>query len=1682
MGKAVYRRMIMKNENIPGTVVRTSTIPEELGRLVYLSTDKTGAGSLVQRYRRYALVREVPGSSPPSACVWIASPCVMRLPAGTKIATLVSKVDAGAGSLVQRYRRYALVREVPGSSPPSACVWIASPCVMRLPAGTKIATLVSKVDAGAGSLVQRYRRYALVREVPGSSPPSACVWIASPCVMRLPAGTKIATLVSKVDAGAGSLVQRYRRYALVREVPGSSPPSACVWIASPCVMRLPAGTKIATLVSKVDAGAGSLVQRYRRYALVREVPGSSPPSACVWIASPCVMRLPAGTKIATLVSKVDAGAGSLVQRYRRYALVREVPGSSPPSACVWIASPCVMRLPAGTKIATLVSKVDAGAGSLVQRYRRYALVREVPGSSPPSACVWIASPCVMRLPAGTKIATLVSKVDAGAGSLVQRYRRYALVREVPGSSPPSACVWIASPCVMRLPAGTKIATLVSKVDAGAGSLVQRYRRYALVREVPGSSPPSACVWIASPCVMRLPAGTKIATLVSKVDAGAGSLVQRYRRYALVREVPGSSPPSACVWIASPCVMRLPAGTKIATLVSKVDAGAGSLVQRYRRYALVREVPGSSPPSACVWIASPCVMRLPAGTKIATLVSKVDAGAGSLVQRYRRYALVREVPGSSPPSACVWIASPCVMRLPAGTKIATLVSKVDAGAGSLVQRYRRYALVREVPGSSPPSACVWIASPCVMRLPAGTKIATLVSKVDAGAGSLVQRYRRYALVREVPGSSPPSACVWIASPCVMRLPAGTKIATLVSKVDAGAGSLVQRYRRYALVREVPGSSPPSACVWIASPCVMRLPAGTKIATLVSKVDAGAGSLVQRYRRYALVREVPGSSPPSACVWIASPCVMRLPAGTKIATLVSKVDAGAGSLVQRYRRYALVREVPGSSPPSACVWIASPCVMRLPAGTKIATLVSKVDAGAGSLVQRYRRYALVREVPGSSPPSACVWIASPCVMRLPAGTKIATLVSKVDAGAGSLVQRYRRYALVREVPGSSPPSACVWIASPCVMRLPAGTKIATLVSKVDAGAGSLVQRYRRYALVREVPGSSPPSACVWIASPCVMRLPAGTKIATLVSKVDAGAGSLVQRYRRYALVREVPGSSPPSACVWIASPCVMRLPAGTKIATLVSKVDAGAGSLVQRYRRYALVREVPGSSPPSACVWIASPCVMRLPAGTKIATLVSKVDAGAGSLVQRYRRYALVREVPGSSPPSACVWIASPCVMRLPAGTKIATLVSKVDAGAGSLVQRYRRYALVREVPGSSPPSACVWIASPCVMRLPAGTKIATLVSKVDAGAGSLVQRYRRYALVREVPGSSPPSACVWIASPCVMRLPAGTKIATLVSKVDAGAGSLVQRYRRYALVREVPGSSPPSACVWIASPCVMRLPAGTKIATLVSKVDAGAGSLVQRYRRYALVREVPGSSPPSACVWIASPCVMRLPAGTKIATLVSKVDAGAGSLVQRYRRYALVREVPGSSPPSACVWIASPCVMRLPAGTKIATLVSKVDAGAGSLVQRYRRYALVREVPGSSPPSACVWIASPCVMRLPAGTKIATLVSKVDAGAGSLVQRYRRYALVREVPGSSPPSACVWIASPCVMRLPAGTKIATLVSKVDAGTPVRTRRTVAWLASPERMRLAGESVACTGEGSSRAGGSGAVDRECQLDAG
>lgn len=43
MSKAWYSWLIQKDADaIPGTVVRSSTVPEELGRLTYLFTDKTG--------------------------------------------------------------------------------------------------------------------------------------------------------------------------------------------------------------------------------------------------------------------------------------------------------------------------------------------------------------------------------------------------------------------------------------------------------------------------------------------------------------------------------------------------------------------------------------------------------------------------------------------------------------------------------------------------------------------------------------------------------------------------------------------------------------------------------------------------------------------------------------------------------------------------------------------------------------------------------------------------------------------------------------------------------------------------------------------------------------------------------------------------------------------------------------------------------------------------------------------------------------------------------------------------------------------------------------------------------------------------------------------------------------------------------------------------------------------------------------------------------------------------------------------------------------------------------------------------------------------------------------------------------------------------------------------------------
>jgi phospholipid-translocating ATPase len=42
MAKSVYGRFIQRDKDIPDTLVRTSTIPEDLGRIEYLLSDKTG--------------------------------------------------------------------------------------------------------------------------------------------------------------------------------------------------------------------------------------------------------------------------------------------------------------------------------------------------------------------------------------------------------------------------------------------------------------------------------------------------------------------------------------------------------------------------------------------------------------------------------------------------------------------------------------------------------------------------------------------------------------------------------------------------------------------------------------------------------------------------------------------------------------------------------------------------------------------------------------------------------------------------------------------------------------------------------------------------------------------------------------------------------------------------------------------------------------------------------------------------------------------------------------------------------------------------------------------------------------------------------------------------------------------------------------------------------------------------------------------------------------------------------------------------------------------------------------------------------------------------------------------------------------------------------------------------------
>lgn len=57
MAKSVYGRFIERDKDIPDTVVRTSTIPEDLGRIEYLLSDKTG--TLTQNGTSYRLLDEM---------------------------------------------------------------------------------------------------------------------------------------------------------------------------------------------------------------------------------------------------------------------------------------------------------------------------------------------------------------------------------------------------------------------------------------------------------------------------------------------------------------------------------------------------------------------------------------------------------------------------------------------------------------------------------------------------------------------------------------------------------------------------------------------------------------------------------------------------------------------------------------------------------------------------------------------------------------------------------------------------------------------------------------------------------------------------------------------------------------------------------------------------------------------------------------------------------------------------------------------------------------------------------------------------------------------------------------------------------------------------------------------------------------------------------------------------------------------------------------------------------------------------------------------------------------------------------------------------------------------------------------------------------------------------------------
>lgn len=53
MGKLVYSWIIQRDSNISGNLVRNSTIPEELGRIEYLLSDKTGTLTKNEMVRQF---------------------------------------------------------------------------------------------------------------------------------------------------------------------------------------------------------------------------------------------------------------------------------------------------------------------------------------------------------------------------------------------------------------------------------------------------------------------------------------------------------------------------------------------------------------------------------------------------------------------------------------------------------------------------------------------------------------------------------------------------------------------------------------------------------------------------------------------------------------------------------------------------------------------------------------------------------------------------------------------------------------------------------------------------------------------------------------------------------------------------------------------------------------------------------------------------------------------------------------------------------------------------------------------------------------------------------------------------------------------------------------------------------------------------------------------------------------------------------------------------------------------------------------------------------------------------------------------------------------------------------------------------------------------------------------------